>query len=135
MNPLRRWSAPLASYVAVTILFFSLHSPVADAALVGTDTLLRGEQVQQDRQRVESMLDRDEVRSALLSYGVDPAQVQSRLDALSDDEVNTLARNIESMPAAGTDPLSFLLVIFIVLLVTDILGFTSVFPFVKKRAR
>jgi hypothetical protein len=135
MNSLRRWAAPLAGYVVVAILFFSLHAPAADAAMVSTEALLSEAQSQQERSRVEAMLDRADVRDALLGYGVDPASVQARLDALSNDEMHALAQNIESMPAAGTDPLGFLLIIFIVLLVTDILGFTAVFPFVKKRAR
>ena len=42
-----------------------------------------------------------------------------------------LALQIETAPAGGTDVLTFVLVIFIVLLITDIMGFTNIFPFVK----
>ncbi len=135
MKVLRQWAAPLAGYVIVSVLFFSLQVPTANAAMVTTDALLRSAQVQQDRLNIEAALDRADVHDALAGYGVDPTQIQARLDALSDDELHALATNIDNLPAAGTDPLSFLLFIFIVLLITDILGFTQVFPFVKHRAR
>jgi hypothetical protein len=84
-----------------------------------------------DRALVLATLERDGIQQRMRDLGVDPAEAGRRVAALSDDEVSRLAGEIERAPAGGTDVLGFVLVIFLVLLFTDILGFTKVFPFVK----
>lgn len=84
------------------------------------------------RERVQSFMQREDVRAALQARGVDPRQASARVQALSDDEVAQLAGQIDRLPAAGTDVLGFALVIFVLLLFTDILGLTKVFPFTRS---
>jgi hypothetical protein len=84
-----------------------------------------------DRAQVFSVLDREEVRSQLKAHGVNPADVKARVAAMTDEEVAQLAGEIESLPAGG-DVLGILLTVFIVLLITDILGFTKIFPFTRS---
>ena len=85
-----------------------------------------------DRGHVQSVLDRQEVRAGLEARGVSPADVKARVAAMSDDEVAQLAAQLDSLPAGGADVLGVLLVVFIVLLITDILGFTKIFPFTRS---
>jgi hypothetical protein len=85
-----------------------------------------------DRAHIYSVLDREEVRNGLQAHGVDPAQVKARVAAMTEEEVTQLAGQIESLPAGGADVLGVLLTVFIVLLITDILGFTKVFPFTRS---
>jgi len=84
------------------------------------------------RARVLTVLERSDVRAQLQANGVSPADVKARVAAMSDDEVAQLAGQIDSLPAGGTDVLGFILVVFIILLITDILGFTKIFPFTKS---
>jgi hypothetical protein len=84
-----------------------------------------------ERANVLSVLDREEVRAQLRSHGVSPADVKARVAAMSDEEVAQLSGQIDSLPAGG-DILGILLTVFIVLLITDILGFTKVFPFTRS---
>jgi hypothetical protein len=88
-----------------------------------------------ERSRVLSVLDREDVRVQLQAHGVSPAEVKARVAAMTDDEVAQLAGEIDSLPAGGADVLGVLLTIFIVLLITDILGFTKVFPFTRSIKR
>lgn len=134
MDKLRRLSKPVSHVVVFGLLVLSIHVPAVHATLVDTDTVVQTAQAQQDRARVENLLNREEVKQRLLGQGVDPAQVKARVDALSDGEVQTLAAKIDQLPAGG-DALGVLVFIFVVLLITDILGLTDVFPFVKKPAR
>ena len=94
----------------------------ANAGLIATDA---------GRARVEQLLERAEVQARLQALGVDPAEVRARVAALSDDEVAALAGRIDSLPAGGADIIGAILIVFIVLLITDILGLTKVFPFTK----
>jgi hypothetical protein len=84
-----------------------------------------------DRAHVFSVLDRQEVRAGLEARGVGPSDVKARVAAMTDDEVAQLADRIDNLPAGG-DVLGILLTIFIVLLITDILGFTKIFPFTRS---
>lgn len=134
METLRRLTKPVAHLVVLGMLALSLHLPAANAAMVGTETVVNAAQAQQSRERVLGTLNRNDVKAELMARGVDPAQVQARLDSLTDEEVQTLAAKMDQLPAGG-DGLGLLVFIFIVLLITDILGFTNVYPFVKHPQR
>ena len=99
----------------------------ASAAIIATDQVATSA----ERDRVKSFLDRAEVQAQMQALGVNPQAALARVDALSDDEVAALAGRLEQLPAGGTDIVSALLLVFIILLITDILGFTKIFPFTK----
>jgi len=134
MKKLRRLARAISYIVTLGILALSVHLPVANAAVIGTEAVVAAQQAEIDRAHVQDLLGRAEVKDRLLSAGVDPNQVSARVDALSDSDVHQLAAKIDQLPAGG-DALGVLVFVFIVLLITDILGFTDVFPFVKKPVR
>jgi hypothetical protein len=119
----------IAALLIVSISGLALPMP-AYAGMLPTDTAISSP----DRERIAAFLDRDAVRSQLVAYGVSPADVKSRLGALSDAEVAKIAGEMDSLPA-GADAAGAIigaaLLIFIILLITDLLGLTHVFPFVK----
>jgi hypothetical protein len=116
--------------VVFGLLMLSLPLPAAHAGMIGTEAVVNAAQVQQDREHLHQLLTRDDVKSQLIARGVDPSQVQARIDSLTDQEVQSLSGKIDQLPAGG-DGLELLVFVFIVLLITDILGFTNIFPFVK----
>ena len=83
------------------------------------------------RDTVNQFLVRDEVRQAMLGQGVTAQAALERVAAMSDAEVAQLAGRIEQAPAGG-DVLGILFTVFIVLLVTDIMGLTKVFSFTRS---
>jgi hypothetical protein len=134
MDKLRRLARPLSHLVVFGILALSVHAPAVQAAIVTTDAIVSAQQAEQDRTHIKGLLDREDVKQRLLAAGVSPGDVAARVDALSDIEAQTLAGKIDELPAGG-DALGVLVFLFVVLLITDILGFTDIFPFVKKPAR
>ncbi len=134
MEKLRRLTKPVSHLLAFGILALSLHLPAAHAGMIGTEAVVNAAQTQQDRERLRSALNRNDVQAQLIARGVDPAQVRARVDSLTDQELQSLSGKIDQLPAGG-DALDLLVFIFIVLLITDILGFTNVFPFVKHPQR
>jgi hypothetical protein len=58
-------------------------------------------------------------------------QARARVAALSDAEAAELAARIDELPAGGIDVLGVALIVFLVLLLTDILGYTKIFPFTR----
>ena len=122
----RRCTAAVAALSLLAASIPAMASPAADT-LIETSEVLAATPV---KERVQALLARDEVRAALAERGVAPAQLQARVDALTDDEARELAKRLDQAPAGG-DVLGILFTVFIVLLVTDILGLTKVFPFTR----
>lgn len=130
-----RW---LCTLITIVFVLTVVPVPAAQARMISTQALAAGAAADDARARIEAMLERGEVRAQLVALGVDPQIAHDRVTALSDDEARSLARHIDSLPAGGST-LGLIvgvgLFVFLVLLATDILGFTDVYPFVKKTAR
>ena len=101
----------------------------SQGAMLATDTALGAAQ----RDQVNRLLERADVQARLANFGVKAADVQARVTALTDDEVGQLAAKIDSLPAGadGGALIGALVLIFVVLLITDILGLTKIFPFTR----
>jgi hypothetical protein len=87
-----------------------------------------------DRSQLLGVLERVEVQNQLQAHGVSIEQAKARIAALTDVEAAQLAAQIDSLPAGGDGVgalIGAVLIVFLVLLLTDILGFTKVFPFTK----
>jgi hypothetical protein len=84
-----------------------------------------------EHERLHAALDRADLAAALQARGVAVDELRARVNALTDAEAAQLTAQIDAAPAGG-DVLGIIFTIFIVLLVTDILGFTKVFPFTRS---
>ena len=129
----KRFMCITGRILMLIMLSVSLPMQSAQAAIMATDQTLVTS-AQSDRVRVQALIDREDVRAALQSQGIDARTAHNRVNALTDGEVQQLAGKLDQLPAGG-DVLGVLLTIFIVLLVTDILGFTKVFPFTRSISR
>jgi hypothetical protein len=114
-----------------SLLVVSIALPLpSQGAMLATDSALAAGQ----REHINSLLERSDVQARLQAYGVSADEVKSRVAALTDAEVGQLAGQIDSLPAgadAGASIIGALVLIFIVLLITDILGLTKIFPFTR----
>jgi hypothetical protein len=117
----------LARILIVCTMAIGMPLP-ASAEIVTTDRI----QAVGDRDKVKDFFDRAEVRAQMEGLGVDRDAARARVDALTDDEVQNIAGRIDTLPAGGDGILGVLFAIFIILLITDILGLTKVFPFTRS---
>lgn len=134
MHFLRSRSRVIALPLIALMLAIVMPAGVARAALVGTDQIITRADIEADRARIAAFIARDDVRQEIERMGVSPIEASARVDGLSDSEVQTIAARMDSMPAgqgAFEAILGAVVLIFLVLLVTDLLGLTDVFPFVK----
>lgn len=114
----------------VTTLGLGVPFHSAHAGVVGTDKVAVSSQFQSERERIRSFLDREDVRKALQNQGIDANNAKARVDALTDEEVQRVAGRLDKMPVGG-DIIGILFLVFIILLITDIMGFTKVFSFTR----
>ncbi len=127
---------------AATAFVFALAStPIAPAAaeMIPNSGVVASEETamspSEARDVVSGFLAREDVAAELEAMGVAPEEAQARVGALSDAEAVSVAQKIEDAPA-GQGALGAIigagLIIFLVLLITDLLGFTKVFGFTEK---
>ncbi len=124
---------PMTFALAATMAATSMPIGVAHAGLMSTETMVRQDDATSARAQMQTLLSRDDIRDELQAQGIDPAEAEARVMALSDAEVMRLSGQIEALPAGqglGTI-VGAAVVVFIVLLITDIAGFTNVFSFVN----
>lgn len=119
---------PLAWFLSLLLM----ATPVlnAQAAMIGTDALLSKAHSAQTRSSLQQLLDRQSARDQLRAMGVDPAWVKERTARLTDAELARINQGIDRMQAGGDSILGVLLVIFIVFVITDVVGATNIFPFI-----
>ncbi|MDY6943810.1 MAG: PA2779 family protein [Pseudomonadota bacterium] len=84
-----------------------------------------------NRQQVSEFLARADVRDQLTRLGVEPTAAEARVAALTDAEIAQISHRIDQLPAGGESIIGALIFVFLVLLITDILGFTEIFPFTR----
>lgn len=96
-NGLKRVSARVS---LLTICAF-MAATASQAEMVSTANMISSSQFNADKQLVQSTLARESVKQALLKHGVEPANVEQRLDQLTPQELHQLAGNFEELPAAG----------------------------------
>lgn len=125
-------------YAALVSTTFVGFAQSAQAALIGTEQVhsataatTAAAATEQNRARIAAALDRPDVAKQLESMGVNKDDAQARVAALSDAEAAQLAGRIDSLPAGG-DVVGALVFIFVLLLVTDLLGLTKVYPFTRR---
>ena len=108
---------------------------VAHAGMIATESVATTTelvQVESRRAHVLATLNRADVTDALVNKGVDMDAARARIAALSDQEVLALADQLDHAPAGASGVLGAIVFIFLLLLITDILGFTKVYPFTRS---
>jgi len=124
--------------LVLAIFMFMLSGPYQSAmsAMIRTESVVDSEQAPHAREYLKIFLAREDVKAALVSQGVDPREARSRIDSLTEEEAQFVADQLDQMPAGGGFFSTLLIVaflVFVILLVTDITGYTDVFPFVKSK--
>ncbi len=135
MNFLPNIRKPLAVLLVVSLIGLTVGWAPARAAMVGTAQIFKETHKDLNRDRLRGFLDRAEVLAQMEAWDVDSEMAKARIESLTDEEVAEIVERLDQLPAGG-DALGAILgaavLIFLILLVTDILGLTDVFPFVKK---
>lgn len=113
----------------------ALPATGVQAAVVDTPELLQ-ELRPSARDQLHAVLARDDLRQQLVEMGVDPDAAAARIERLSDSEIAALDEYLQSLPAGG-DALGVgvVLVVFLVFVITDVIGATDIFPFIRPVTR
>lgn len=116
--------------ILLSITFMSMSFSSAQAAMISNDLVIN--HVQHNSAKIELLqtINRAGVKEQLLNMGVNAEDIESRINLMTHEEIAQLNQQINELPAGG-DVLGVILIIFIVFVITDVIGATDIFPFIK----
>ena len=126
----------IATFVATCIGFGGLAQPAQAAGLISAEQVAASVGLHSTADRRADLLatlERDDVAAVLAQHGVSVDQARLRVAALTDAEVARLAAEIDKAPAGASELIGTLILVFVLLVFTDILGYTRIFPFIQSK--
>jgi hypothetical protein len=100
------------------------------AAMIGTDQIVNPAQSGLDRDELARLFDEEAAQQQLLAWGVSPDWIKARVSSLTDAELARISQETDNLKAGGESILGILALIFIVFVITDVIGATDIFPFI-----
>ena len=88
---------------ALVVSLLALSFQTSNAGMIGADQAAAAGAAQTDRGTVLSYLNRAEIATQLQAQGIDPGMARERVAAMTDQEVRTLAQDIQTAPAGASD--------------------------------
>lgn len=119
-------------HTMITALVFVGFTQTVQAAMISTEQVVSVAAAQQNRAKINATFERADVQVELQKMGITADEAKARVAALTDAETASIAHRVDAIPAGGDGIIGALIFIFVLLLVTDILGLTKVFPFTKS---
>ena len=113
--------------IAFALATVSIQAPVM-ADMVGTNELVMQAELQMQRDDVRSFMARDDVRAAMLGYGVSADDVDVRINNLTESELLQIQNQLGQLPAGGNGAVGVVLAIILIFVLLDLLGATDIFP-------
>ena len=117
--------------VTLTLSILLISAPIsqAQAAIIANAQLIDQVQQANDRDALLQTINRVDVQEQLLGMGVSTAELESRVNQMTQQEITQLNQQINELPAGG-DALGIIVLIFIIFIITDVIGATDIFPFI-----
>ena len=135
MKLIRQRSKSVSVFLITLMILLIMPYQSVLAAMIETDATLGGTvQGQEARSTIKRILAREDAQAVLRAQGIDPLEAMARVDSLTDAEAVRIADQIEELPAGGNFLIGILVavgIIVVILAITDALGYTDVFTFIR----
>ena len=125
---MRTFQRQIAMFLSL-LLVFSTTLP-ARAAMYGNQQIIQQHDSGMNRHELLRILDQDAAREQLQALGVSPDWARTRVNSLTDAELARINQGIVDLNTGESSILGVLLVVFIVFVITDVIGATDIFPFI-----
>jgi hypothetical protein len=118
----------LALFLSFLLLFASIGQ--AQAAIISNGEVVHQSQRAHDKEILMQIIRQVDVQQQLLRMGVSATEIESRVNQMTQQEIAQLNQQINELPAGSSGIVGALLLIFIVFVITDVIGATDIFPFI-----
>jgi len=113
----------------LSISLFGLSFGQAQAAIIANNQIIHQAQQETDKTALLQMIHRTEVQEQLLDMGVTSADIEERINQMTQEEVAQLNQQLDQLPA-GSGIIGIIALVFVVFVITDVIGATDIFPFI-----
>jgi hypothetical protein len=128
MHTFQKTAKPISILTMILLLLMSTLNQPAGAAMVGTEKLLISDRNQEIRSYLQQMMSRKDIQEAFVARGIDLQEAQTRIDSLTDREIELIYNNINHLPAGGVDATFVLILVGVIVVLTLIVEYTSAVP-------
>ena len=101
MKVLRDRARVLGIFMTIIMVMISIPCQFVMAAFIDTGSVQDSVLGRKARDQLKQLFAREDVQTAFIARGIDPAEAKRRIDALSDEEVIRIADEIDQLPAGG----------------------------------
>lgn len=120
------------AFIQILVMLLVACLPVMSAAsMIDTGSAVADQQLTHDRDALKAMLEKDEIRDTLEQMGVSKEMAEERINNLTQQELVEFNEQLAQAPA-GEGVLGVIVLIFVVFIVTDVIGATNIFPFIRS---
>jgi hypothetical protein len=130
MQSIRGYLRQISFLMVLAVGFATTLSTTATAGVVGTADVLTEQRADVDRQSLQAMLERQDVKAALSTMGVDKADVEARIQSLTPSELADFNEQLAAAPV-GEGVVGIIVLFLLVFIVTDLLCATNIFSFIN----
>ena len=130
MQSIRAYARQISLFMILVMGLATTLSTTAVAGVVGTGDVLTEQRAEVDRQSLMSMLERQDVKEALSTMGVDQSELESRIQSLTPSELADFNQQLAEAPV-GQDVVGIIVLFLLVFIVTDLLCATNIFSFIN----
>lgn len=116
--------SPFTTVILSAVLL--VNAVPAQAAMVGTDSLLMQQSQASQLTEVQAYLAREDVQQQMRTLGVDPAVAATRVAAMTPGELSQAQQHIKDMPAGGS-AVGVVLTVFLILILLELVGAINIF--------
>ncbi len=113
------------------ILSITLLVQASWAQMVSTEALFERSITVSSKEKVIQFTAREDVAKILGQMDVDPKMIEARVASMTEEEASKIVSEIETLPAGGSSLIGAAVFVFVLLLITDILGLTKIFDFTR----
>ena len=113
----------------LSIALISISIDTVQAAIISNDQIIYQNDQVNDKAALLQSFQRADVRAQLASMGVSSADLESRINQMTHEEIALLNQQMADLPA-GAGAVGTVLFIFLVFVITDVIGATDIFPFI-----
>jgi hypothetical protein len=126
MNFFNKTVKPTSICLVIILLLVSTTYQSATAAMVGTEKFLQAGDNQNSRDYLHQMMDREEIKNALIAQGIDPLEARLRIQSLTEDEIQLIAERLDELPAGSGVEIFSLIIVAVIIAVFLIFNYTSI---------
>ena len=113
----------------LSIALISISASNVQAAMISNDQIIYKTDQFSDKATLLQTIKRADVQAQLSSMGVSAVDIEARINQMTHEEIAQLNQRMAELPV-GAGVLGTVVLIFLVFVITDVIGATDIFPFI-----